>query len=112
MTDKFKNMTWYNKVMVVAGTITAVGTIIAALGLGIPKVVWADEFYSFQHEIYTKELNSLKKDLRAIKIQEYQITQEMQPVPEFIVQEKLELEDEIKEVEQKIEKIEQEVEQD
>lgn len=68
--------------------------------------MWAEDFNALKLDVYRERLQSNKKELRSIKIQEYQIIQARQPVPGFIIQEKLELEDKVKELETAVNKIE------
>lgn len=105
--SKFSSLSWYAKLSIIAGVLTSIGTIAAFTGLSIPRVVWADDFQQFQKEYYIDKLDMVKKDLRQVKMQEYRLQQTSQPIPEFIIEEKMELEDTVKTLEKKVDKIEQ-----
>ena len=105
--EKFSQLTWYNKLAVIAGVLTSMGTLLAYMGLSFPTPVWAEEFQRFQKEYYIDKLGMIKEDLRDVKMEEYKLRQASQPVPEFIIEEKMILEDKVEELEKKVDKIEQ-----
>lgn len=96
----------HKQIVLVAGILTSTTVIFGYIGLSLPTPVWAEEFNALKLDVYKEILQSNKKELRSIKIQEYQIIQAHQPVPEFLIQEKLELEDKVKELESVVNRLE------
>lgn len=105
--EKFKVLPWYQKIAVIAATLTSMSVILAYAGLSFPQVVWAEEFRQFQKEYYVDKLEVIKKDLRQVKMDEYRLQQKSEPIPEFIIEEKMELEDALKVMEKRVDNIEQ-----
>lgn len=107
----FKTFSVTEKIVTIATVMTSLAAILGYIGLSLPRPVWAGEFLSLKHEIYTNRLDDIKDELRDIKIQEYQLQQTSVPVPSFIIEEKLKLEDDVKVLENKIDKIEEQIEE-
>ncbi len=106
---KFRTLTLHEKIIAAGSVLASIITIVAFLGLNLPRPVWAGEFYAFQKNVVEEQLNRAKKELRSIKREEYMIQRENKEVPVFIIEEKLELEDKVEELEKQIDKINEEI---
>ena len=96
-----------NKILTAGGIAGALSAIIAlTVTLGF-KPVFASEFYEFQAEYYSDELDDAEDDLRQIKIELWRLEQGGE-VPPFMIDEKLELEDEIDRIKRDLEQAEAE----
>ena len=90
----------------VAATIAAISIIVGTVGLTLPKPAWSHQLLALKEDVYIDRYERVKKDLRQIKLEEYRHQQiEETPPPEFLIEEKLELEDEVRDLEKKLESI-------
>jgi hypothetical protein len=99
--------TFQKKLVSYAAVVTAVGALLGYAGLSLPTPVWAEDFNALKGEVYKDQLLRTRKELRGIKMEEYQLSQKREPVPPFLVEEKLELEDQVKDLEAKVERLEE-----
>jgi hypothetical protein len=95
------------KIVALAAVVTSTAALLGYVGLSVPRPVWAGEFNALKWELYQDQLSRARKDLRGVKIEEYKLSQKREPVPSFLVEEKLELEDEVKDLEIKVERLEE-----
>lgn len=96
------------KLVSITAVVTSTAVLLGYAGLSIPTPVWAGEFNALKWELYTDQLSRARKDLRVVKMEEYQIVQKKESVPPFLIEEKLELEDVVKDLETKVENLEKE----